>query len=122
MTYELRKYGTCLSPNTFYKHTKTLKLRSIIRTKYAYKNVNTHKIFNNILNQNFIASKPNEKWCTDFTYLQLSCGQKLYNCSILDLYDRSIVASVTSDKVDANLAIKTLQTALNCTKFVAKIA
>ena len=57
--------------------------------------VNAHEVFEDLLNRNFTANKPNEKWCTDFTYLHLSTGEKRYNCSILDLYDRSIVASVT---------------------------
>lgn len=39
-------------------------------------------------------------------------GEKHYNCSILDLYDRSIIASICSDKIDAKLAVATLQKAL----------
>ena len=44
--------------------------------------------------QDFKADDINQKWCTDFTYLALVNGDKRYNCSIIDLYDRSIVASV----------------------------
>lgn len=35
-----------------------------------------------------------------------------YNCSILDLYDRSIVASLTDCKMTSELAIRTLKKAL----------
>ena len=51
-------------------------------------------------------------WCCDFTYLHLENGEKHYNCSILDLYDRSIVSSICSSNIDSKLAIKTLQKAL----------
>ena len=121
MTYELRKYRIKLSPNTVYAYMKELKLRSITRQKYVYKKGEAHKIFANLLNRDFKATKPNEKWCTDFTFLPLTSGKKLYNCSILDLYDRSIVASITSDKIDSDLAIKTLKAALSCVKIKDKI-
>ncbi len=35
-----------------------------------------------------------------------------YNCSIIDLYDRTVVSSANSDHINTNLAIKTLETAL----------
>ena len=39
-------------------------------------------------------------------------GRKRYNCSIIDLYDRSVVATLNSSHIDAELAIQTLKTAL----------
>ena len=36
----------------------------------------------------------------------------IYNCSIIDLYDRSAVASLNSDYINTDLAIDTLKTAL----------
>ena len=112
MTDELHKEQIFLSPNTIYSFMKKLGLKSITRRKYHYERGEAHKVFANLLQQNFTASKPNEKWCTDFTYLHLENGEKHYNCSILDLYDRSIVASICSDKIDAKLAIGTLKKAL----------
>ncbi|MEG2584483.1 MAG: IS3 family transposase [Oscillospiraceae bacterium] len=116
MADELKKYGIYLSKNTIYFYMKELKLKSITRQKYIYKKGEAHKIFANLLNRDFTASKPNQKWCTDFTYLLLSTGEKRYNCTILDLYDRSVVASITSNKIDAELAIITLKTALKGVK------
>ena len=75
---------------------KELGLMSITRRKYYYKKGSNNEIFHNLLNQNFSASRPNEKWCTDFTCLPLSTGKKLYNCSILALYDRSIIVGITA--------------------------
>ena len=36
----------------------------------------------------------NKSWCTDFIYIPLSDGSMRYNCTIIDLYDRSVIASV----------------------------
>ena len=57
--------------------------------------------------------RANQKWCTDFTYLFLKNGEVRYNCSILDLYDRSIIASITDRHITSELAIRTLQKALD---------
>lgn len=43
--------------------------------------------------------KTNQKWCTDFTYLFLKNGDVRYNCTIIDLYDRSVVASITDRQI-----------------------
>lgn len=53
--------------------------------------------------------------------MHLENGEKHYNCSILDLYDRSIVASICGDKIDAKLAIRTLEKALIQEKFSKNI-
>jgi len=44
----------------------------------------------NLLNREFFASKPNEKWVTDITEFGLF-GYKLYLSTILDLYNGEIV-------------------------------
>ena len=59
------------------------------------------------------------KWCTDFTYLFLTDGSKRYNWSILDLYDRSIIASITDKNITADLAIRTLKKALESQKNIS---
>ncbi len=55
--------------------------------KPAYKKGDCYKKFENQLNREFHAEKPNEKWCMDFTYIFIEDGRKCYNCSIIDLYD-----------------------------------
>jgi transposase InsO family protein len=92
---------------------KDLALYSIVRRKKpSYLRGKKHKVHDNLLKQDFTATKPNEKWCTDFTYLFLADGRKRYNCSIIDLYDRSIVASLNGKRIDSRLAIDTLRKAL----------
>lgn len=104
-----------LSKSTVHKYmNKDLQLYSICRRKKpSYKKSRAHKIFPNILNQNFAAAQANQIWCTDFTYISLTNGTMRYNCSIIDLYDRSIVASETGKWITTDLAIRTLEKALN---------
>ena len=63
-----------------------------------------------------IKNKIKEIYYSNFTYLKLTDGTFRYNCSILDLYDRSIVASITAREITSELAIKTLEKALRKVK------
>ena len=113
----LERENIVLSNTTVHKYMNTeMKLFSITRRKKPdYKKGKAHKIFPNLLVQNFYCDKPNVVWCTDFTYLKLSNGTFRYNCSIIDLYDRSLVASENGKWITADLAIKTLKKAIGST-------
>ncbi|MGR5965946.1 DDE-type integrase/transposase/recombinase [Bacillus cereus] len=65
-------------------------------------------ISDNHLNRNFQASKPNEKWVTDITYLIFN-GQRLYLSVIKDLYNNEIIAYETSRRNDLKLVLDTLK-------------
>lgn len=114
---KLRKYladkGILISHVTMHKYMKELGLKSLQRRKkHQITNYKPHKVFPNILKQNFNVTEKNKVWCTDFTYVPLSSGNNRYNCTIIDLYDRSVIASVNSAHIDAELAIKTLEEAI----------
>ena len=111
----LARKGIKLSKTTVHKYmNKELELRSLLkRKKPGYSKGQTHKVFPDLLKQNFRAEKVNQKWCTDFTYLFLEDGRKRYNCSIIDLYDRSVIASLNGKVMNADLAINTLKKALS---------
>ena len=115
MAVFLARKGIFLSKTTVHKYmNKELVLTSIVRRKKpGYVKGKPHKIFSNLLNQNFCAAKANKIWCTDFTYLFLKDGRKRYNCSIIDLYDRSIVASMNGKEITSRLAIETLKKAIS---------
>lgn len=109
----LRLQGISISDNTVYSYMRQMNLQAIImRKKPDYVYGAKHNLYDNLLKQNFTASAPNQKWCTDFTYLKLSDGRKRYNCSIIDLYDRSIVATLNGKSITASLAINTVKIAL----------
>ena len=65
----------------------------IMHSKPGYKTGKKNKIFDNLLNQNFTVDCKNKVWCTDFTYMRQPNGKFRYNCSIIDLFDRSAVGS-----------------------------
>lgn len=115
MTVYLARRGYHYSPTTIHKYMNTeMKLFSVVRPKKpCYEHGKQHKVFENKLHQDFTAEKPNQKWCTDFTYLFLKNGDVRYNCSIIDLYDRSVIASITDRNITSDLAIRTLQKALD---------
>lgn len=98
---------------TYWKYMHELDIRSIVRRKSpAYIKGQQHHIFPNLLNRNFKVSGPNQVWCTDFTYL-IWHGIKRYNCTIIDLYRREVVASLNSAHIDSELAKNTLKLAIS---------
>ena len=89
-----------------------LGIRSIIRrskgycTKTSFVNVE-----DNILNRDFTATAPDQKWCTDVMFLKYGIGWKAYLSAIKDLYDGSIVAYVVGQFNDNELVFETLRKA-----------
>lgn len=115
MAVYLDRRGYNYSAATIHKYMNVeLGLHSIVRPKKPdYKHGKPHRVFENKLNQNFTADKVNQKWCTDFTYLFLADHEVRYNCTIIDLHDRSVIASITDRHISSDLAIRTLQKALD---------
>ena len=104
MQVYLRRKGTYISCATVPKYMKKMQLFSVSRRKKpGYVHGAAHKVYDNRLKQNFHAKKRNRKWCTDFTYLTLADGRKRYNCTIIDLYDRSVIASITDRNITSDL-------------------
>ncbi len=105
--------GIRLSYLTVYKYMLELGLGAIIRRKKPKHQAGTqHKVYPNLLKQNFHVDKPNTVWCTDFTYLHVKGGKTYYNCTIIDLYNRSVVASVNGKFITSDLAIECLEKAI----------
>jgi transposase InsO family protein len=76
---------------------------------------NPQYIAQNILNREFSAEAPNEKWLTDVTEFKYYIGNtkhKIYLSAILDLYDRRIVSYVIGDSNNNPLVFETLDKAL----------
>jgi len=65
----------------------------------------------NLLNQEFCASVPHQKWVSDITYIETAEGW-LYLASILDLYSRKVVGWAMADHMEASLVEDALKMAL----------
>jgi transposase InsO family protein len=70
-----------------------------------------HAIAENLLARDFEASRPNEKWVTDITYVWTSEGW-LYLATVMDLYSRRIVGWSMADHLRTELCLDALQMAI----------
>lgn len=102
------------SKNRVHRIMKKLGIHSVIRKKkkkYTYSKPD--ETAENILQRDFYASAPNQKWATDVTEFKVPGEQKkLYLSAILDLYDRYPVAYVVSARNDNRLVFKTFDRAI----------
>lgn len=118
----LKSIGIIRSDLTIHHFMNELGLRSIIRRKKPnYVKGTANKTFPNLLNREFDVKEPNKIWCTDFTYLIRPDGTMRYNCTIIDLCGREVVASLNSSHIDTELAKDTLKIALERRKPVKGI-
>ena len=91
----------------------------IRRKKYRNYGEYLHK-YPNLLNRNFNAEKPNQKWGTDISYIHTKQGV-LYLSIIRDLFDNSIVAYKTGTEQNVNLVLSTIREAVKREKVTAEL-
>jgi transposase InsO family protein len=66
----------------------------------------------NLLDRDFDAQRPNEKWVTDVTYIPTREGW-LFLATVLDLYSRKIVGWSMAERLTSDLAQRALQSAID---------
>lgn len=109
----LRNHGKQYCLGTIRKYMGELSLSSSIRRRRPnYKKGTAHHVFPNLLQQNFKVKAPHKVWCVDFTYLHLKDGSKRYNCTIIDVFNRKVVSSISGRFIDTRLAISALSRAI----------
>ena len=92
ITAELHNRKIYLNHKTVRKLMKELGLVCHVRMKkYRSYKGEIGRIAPNLLNREFEAEKPNEKWVTDVTEFHLF-GEKIYLSPILDLYSRDLIS------------------------------
>lgn len=87
-------------------------LARVRRKKNTYYTGIECKAAPNLLNREFQADQPNQKWFTDITYLLIG-DTPLYLSVIMDGFNGQIISSKISQKQDICLVKNTLQEALN---------
>jgi transposase InsO family protein len=108
---ELRNQQQYLNHKTVQKLMGQLGLKSLVRPKrYQSFKGNIGKAAPNLLERNFGASKPNEKWVTDVTEFNIK-GERVYLSPILDLYNQEIVSYEIADRPQISSVIQMLQKA-----------
>jgi transposase InsO family protein len=96
ITAAIRREGVLVNRKTVQRLMGALELKSCVRIKkYRSYHGEVGRAAPNVLERQFRAARPNEKWVTDVTEFRVA-GQKLYLSPILDLYNGEIVAFETA--------------------------
>jgi putative transposase len=114
----LREQGTPLNIKTIQKSLERqgLVAKAARLFKVTTDSNHTQPVAPNLLERNFMANKPNQKWVSDITYVQTTEGW-LYLAMIIDLYSRKVVGWSMSETIDAQLVCDALIMALWKRKF-----
>lgn len=86
---------------------KTAKKRKPVTTDSRH----DQPVADNLLERDFTASRPNEKWVTDITYIDTLDGWK-YLALVMDLFSRRIIGWSLADHMKADLVCQALKMAL----------
>ena len=106
----LERQGIHHNPKTILRIMQKYNLLSEVRRK-KYRNYGDYlHRYDNLLNREFNADRPNQKWVTDISYIKTQQGT-LYLSVIRDLYDNSIVAYKTGTEQNINLVLSTIRLA-----------
>ncbi|MBO5733377.1 MAG: IS3 family transposase [Clostridia bacterium] len=116
----LERQGIYHNPKTILRVMQKYNLLSVVRRK-KYRNYGEwiHR-YPNLLNRDFKADRPNQKWVTDISYIKTKQGT-LYLSVIRDLFDNSIVAYKTGTEQNVNLVLSTIREAKKREKVTAEL-
>jgi len=89
-----------------------LKARNGKNFKYIPTAYATSNVADNILNRNFKASKPNEKWVSDITYIDVD-GEWMHLAVIQDLFSRQIIGWAVDETMTTELILEAFNMAVS---------
>ena len=87
---------------------------SVVRTRKHKVTTDSNHRFNiapNLLDRDFAAAKPNQKWVVDISYIWTREGW-LYLAVVLDLHSRRVIGWASSNRMKRDLAIRALEMAI----------
>lgn len=118
ITSELREQGITCSENRVAARMKALGIQAKAKRKYKATTNSNHSlpVAPNLLEQNFSAEAPNQKWVSDITYIWTEEGW-LYLAVVMDLFSRMVIGYAMSKRMDKRLVIDALRMALFRRKF-----
>ena len=116
----LDRHGIHHNPKTVLKVMNKYSLLSVVRRRRYVKYGEALHRYPNLLNRNFTADRPNQKWVTDISYIRTGQGF-LYLSVIRDLYDNSIVAYKMGTEQTVNLVLNTIRAAKRNEKVTAEL-
>ena len=106
--------GVVCCKETVRRIMRDIGLFSRIKRKFVVTTNSEHAlaIAENILNRNFTAKRPDQKWAADITYIPTKMGW-LYLAVVMDLFSRRIVGWSMSDTIDSMLVQSAMKMALD---------
>lgn len=111
ITVEMNKIGYAINHKTVLKLMNICGIKSQVRLrKYCSYKGQIGRIAPNLLQRDFAAEKPNQKWVTDLTEFSV-CGVKLYLSPIMDLYNREIISYKIAERPNFMQIMKMLDDA-----------
>ena len=111
MYQQLRNEGDTLNHKTVQRLMQEMNLKSKVRrVKYRSYRGEIGKTAPNILNREFDATRPNEKWATDVTEFKVA-DRKAYLSPIIDMFNGEIIAYTISDRPDLKMVMDMMHSA-----------
>ena len=113
ITDELQENGEVCSKNRVAKRMKYLGLRAKGKKKYKATTDSKHNlpVAPNLLNRDFTATAPNQKWCGDISYIWTDEGW-MYLAVVIDLYSRAVIGWSIQTTMSRQLVCDALMMAL----------
>ena len=106
--------GEHVSRNTVAKLMRRAKIRAKTRRRFVPRTTDSahdKPVAQNLLDRDFTASAPNQKWVADITYVDTAEGW-LFCAAVLDCYSRKVVGWAMSDAMPTDLVADALKMAL----------
>lgn len=117
-----RQYGIVVNHKKVLRLMRELGIQAIIRRRRKYRTtyeaaLSDGRVAENLLERNFVAEKPNQKWVTDVTQFRVH-EERIYLSAIKDLCSKEIVAYHISSRNDNTLVLETFRVAFEKQKDV----
>jgi len=121
VTRELKAQGVCVNEKRVGRLMKLDGLRAKAARKYKATTNSAHSkpVAENMLNRDFTATAPNQKWVGDITYIWTEEGW-LYLAMVLDIYSRKVVGWSLQERMTSELVCSALRMAANARGCIAK--
>ena len=111
---DLREQGEAVSEKRVARLMCADGIRARARKRFRTTTMSDHDqpVAANVLDRQFVAAQPNQRWVGDTTEFVIGTSAKLYLAAILDLYSRLVVGWALSAVNDRHLVLRALDMAL----------
>lgn len=111
VTIYLQQQGYSINHKTVLRLMNKMNIHSVARKRNPNKKANqleSYHRYENVLNRDFAATKPNQKWVTDISYVRTQQGWG-YLSTIKDLFDGFIVSYLLGRQNSVGLVTDTIK-------------